>query len=415
MKKPPQVIPVVVHPHTLKYLKKGHPWVTKDTYTIDFPKQAFLVRPKLTENNGHFLLLHDPNHQQVKARLWKFHPGQWVGYTQGAMIYDLKERLYSAILKRIDLKIPEERQNWYWAFGEADQLPGLHILILGEVIWVQFYAHYWAKLQKDLVILIHQIMKEMVKKEWLKTPKFLALQLRLESVEEKKSPLKIMHWQTWQPVKEQIHWNVQEGPIHFKLSMGDRYDLGIYTDMAQVRKQLDPALVKGKKVLNLFCYTGAFSLWALYHGAQEVYSVDLSTWALECLEENLELNIKMNSLTAEHKLQHHTWRVTAAAAILNFKQKNELVDLIICDPPAISSDGRKKQTASAFYKKMIPDMRNILSKKGSLLLMSNVHGTVKSSWDKGMRPYLKLSGDCPIMSAFPEGDYLKVYKLGHES
>ena len=53
-----------LHPHTLLALKKGHPWVTKDSFTAKFPREAFILA---TEAG---ILLHDPQHPYVKAHRW---------------------------------------------------------------------------------------------------------------------------------------------------------------------------------------------------------------------------------------------------------------------------------------------------------------------------------------------------------
>jgi hypothetical protein len=62
---------VKLHPHSYKYLAKGHPWVTRDSYTQRFPKESLLLVAKEPKSNRQYLLLQDPEHSQVAARVWQ--------------------------------------------------------------------------------------------------------------------------------------------------------------------------------------------------------------------------------------------------------------------------------------------------------------------------------------------------------
>jgi 23S rRNA (cytosine1962-C5)-methyltransferase len=419
-KKIADVVAAPMHPHTIKYLQKGHPWVTKDSFSSVFPKEALMLRPKQQNNDGHYVLMHDPAHQQIKARLWKYAPGQWMGYTKGAFKHDLSQRLVLALNKRIESGVIKDRENWYWCFGEADQLPGLHIVYLKNVLWVQFYAHFWKRWQRDLIALLDELIREHFANEKIIPPKILALQMRVESNDKTEAPLVMMEWSTWKKIEGPIEWNITEQQIQLKLTMGERYDGGIYTDMAHVRSLLPLELADKKNVLNLFCYTGAFSLWALKNKAAQVFSVDLSAWALERLEENIALNANIFGENCDKR--NHSWRVSVSQSLHNLVQNNISIDTIICDPPPISSDGQKKQTAIEMYRQLLPTMAKVLAPKGTIIMISNLHHQTRAQWEKAIAPLLEksglkiekrfqLGGDCPTISGFPEGDYLKILML----
>jgi 23S rRNA (cytosine1962-C5)-methyltransferase len=124
---------------------------------------------------------------------------------------------------------------------------------------------------------------------------------------------------------------VNEEGLKFKLNLTDYLDTGLFLDHRTTR-----ALVRsqssGKKVLNLFCYTGSFSVYAAAGGAAEVVSVDLSKTYLEWATENMVLNGFYDR--AKHLYIHEDvkqWLPTLPPAYF---------DLVIMDPPTFSNSKR---------------------------------------------------------------------------
>jgi 23S rRNA (cytosine1962-C5)-methyltransferase len=181
--------------------------------------------------------------------------------------------------------------------------------------------------------------------------------------------------------------------------------------MSAIRTQLAPHFIPGQKVLNLYAYTGAYSLFALKHQATKVISVDLSAKYLQWLETNLQLNPKLNSKAHESVAQDTT----------KFLQNTpDHFDIIICDPPSFSSN--KKKSASAFkqYDELLPLIVKHLTKQGKAFIFLNTHSITKNKFLKKVETILKeqklpatiikhlgLQDDCPRRKGFPEGDYLK--------
>ncbi len=140
---------VRLHPMTLKHMKKGHPWVTADTFTKKFPKgRTFLLGTTPNEVES-CVLINDPDHKDVKARVWSTH-GEHIE-TVKAFPQDLYMRLKSSFSKREVQNISSQRDNYYLSFGEADSLPGLFILVLGQQIILQYYANYWRQMEMILL------------------------------------------------------------------------------------------------------------------------------------------------------------------------------------------------------------------------------------------------------------------------
>jgi 23S rRNA (cytosine1962-C5)-methyltransferase len=124
-----------------------------------------------------------------------------------------------------------------------------------------------------------------------------------------------------------------EAGLQFKVNLSDYLDTGLFLDHRITRSMVREE-AKDKKVLNLFCYTGSFSVYAAAGGATEITSVDLSKTYLTWAEENMRLNGFDNpAYTFVH------------ADVLQFLDTLKLntYDLVIMDPPTFSNSKRMKE------------------------------------------------------------------------
>ncbi|MEC5142330.1 class I SAM-dependent methyltransferase [Chitinophaga sp. 212800010-3] len=124
-----------------------------------------------------------------------------------------------------------------------------------------------------------------------------------------------------------------EAGLQFKVNLSDYLDTGLFLDHRITRSMVREE-AKDKKVLNLFCYTGSFSVYAAAGGATEITSVDLSKTYLTWAEENMRLNGFDNPA---HTFVH--------ADVLQFLDTLKLntYDLVIMDPPTFSNSKRMKE------------------------------------------------------------------------
>jgi 23S rRNA (cytosine1962-C5)-methyltransferase len=136
----------------------------------------------------------------------------------------------------------------------------------------------------------------------------------------------------YQKLDDEKEWmEVTEQGLKFKINLTDYLDTGLFLDHRLTRAMVR-AVSGGKKVLNLFCYTGSFSVYAAAGGAREVVSVDLSKTYLKWATENMELNGFYDP--ARHSYVHEDvkqWLGTLPAAYF---------DLVIMDPPTFSNSKR---------------------------------------------------------------------------
>src|SRR5690606_24229389 len=98
-------------------------------------------------------------------------------------------------------------------------------------------------------------------------------------------------------------FHIQEFGLQYLIRLGSSYDHGLYTDMSAIRHQLKKILRPAMDVLNLYSYTGAFSLWAMKNGAQSTVSVDLSPKYIEWLQQNVALNPDIDPTKHETMIQ----------------------------------------------------------------------------------------------------------------
>jgi 23S rRNA (cytosine1962-C5)-methyltransferase len=125
---------------------------------------------------------------------------------------------------------------------------------------------------------------------------------------------------------------VHEAGLKFKVNLSDYLDTGLFLDH-RITRGMVRENAKDKKVLNLFCYTGSFSVYAAAGGASEVVSVDLSKTYLAWAEENMQLN----DLKGNFQFVH--------ADVLQYLDTlpADYFDLVVLDPPTFSNSKRMKE------------------------------------------------------------------------
>jgi 23S rRNA (cytosine1962-C5)-methyltransferase len=132
---------------------------------------------------------------------------------------------------------------------------------------------------------------------------------------------------------EGAYFVVEEAGLQFKVNLSDYLDTGLFLDHRITRSMVRNEAA-GKRVLNLFCYTGSFSVYAAAGGASSVTSVDLSKTYLQWAEENMRLNNFYDE--AKHHFVHADVKQYLDA--LNPSS----FDLVIMDPPTFSNSKRMK-------------------------------------------------------------------------
>jgi 23S rRNA (cytosine1962-C5)-methyltransferase len=184
---------------------------------------------------------------------------------------------------------------------------------------------------------------------------------------------------------------------------------GFFLDQRENRKLLGE-FSAGKKILNTFCYTGGFSIYALAAGAEFVHSVDASEKAIALTQKNIELNgfnAQDNSCFAVDTFEF-------------LKDKNNVYDLIILDPPAFAKHRDSRHQAVKGYQRLNADAMRVIKPGGIIFTFSCsqvvdrqlFYDTVASAAmlagrDVKVLHQLTQPPDHPVSMFHPEGEYLK--------
>ncbi|MGB8191395.1 MAG: class I SAM-dependent methyltransferase [Chitinophagaceae bacterium] len=126
---------------------------------------------------------------------------------------------------------------------------------------------------------------------------------------------------------------VHENGLQFLVNLSDYLDTGLFLDH-RITRQMVWEKSQGKRVLNLFCYTGSFSVYAAAGGATAVTSVDLSKTYLQWAEENM----RINGFTDQSK---YSFVAADVLQYLDTLPRNHF-DLVVLDPPTFSNSKRMK-------------------------------------------------------------------------
>lgn len=159
---------------------------------------------------------------------------------------------------------------------------------------------------------------------------------------------------------------VREGECAFEVNLTDHLDTGLFLDHRVLRQRVGRESA-GRRVLNLFAYTGAFTVHAAKGGARETVSVDLSNTYCAWAERNLRLN------EVEPGPRH---RVVAADAVAWLEGCRERFDVVVLDPPSFSTS--KKMRGSLDVQRdqlsLVGAARALLAPGGTLYFSTNYRG-----------------------------------------
>lgn len=305
--------------------------------------------------------------------------------------------IQKAVDYRKVIQLPSSTTNAYRLIhGEGDGLPGLIIDIYNNICVIQCHTIGMYREVNNISNAIRQIMQDSIDTIYIRAkdtlPKSFATDIQDGFI-----------------IGDTASTFIKEHNVLFNTDVITGQKTGFFLDQRENRKLL-AQYSKGKSVLNCFCYTGGFSLYALIGGANQVDSVDISQKAVDLMLKNADLN------TFEGI---HTGTCADVMDYLSDKSLPEY-DIVIVDPPAFAKSLHKRHNAVQAYKRL-----NILAmnkvKSGGLLFTfscSQVVSTqlfydtiVAAGIESGKRikvmQSLSQGPDHPVNLYHPEGHYLK--------
>jgi 23S rRNA (cytosine1962-C5)-methyltransferase len=371
-------------------LRRFHPWIFSGAITRipESLQEGDLVR--IIDENKKFMALGHYQIGSIAVRVLSFTERPidkqfWV------------ERLSEAyqVRKHLDLVRPDN-DIYRLVHGEGDQLPGLIIDIYGETAVMQAHSVGMHCCRQEIAEALIDACEGSVKHVYYKS-------------------------ETTLPYKADLHQEngflvggdetniATENGLKFHIDWLKGQKTGFFIDQRENRKLLE-SYSKGKSVLNMFCYTGGFSVYAMRGGATLVHSVDSSSKAIDLTRANAELNFPGDK-------RHEAF---AEDAFKFLEHAGGDYDLVILDPPAFAKHKGALHNALKGYTRLNSIAFQKIRKGGIVFTFSCSQAVNKDQFRLAVFTAAAQSGrhvrilhqihqpaDHPINIYHPEGEYLK--------
>ena len=288
--------------------------------------------------------------------------------------------------------------------GEGDNLPGLIIDVYDHTAVMQAHSAGMHVYRMEIADALSEVMGDVIENIYYKSETTLPFKADLLSTENGF-------------IKGGSPENVaMENGLKFHVDWLKGQKTGFFVDQRENRHLLE-RYAKGRNVLNMCCYTGGFSFYAMRGGANLVHSVDSSAKAIDLTNENVELNFPGD---ARHKAY-------AEDAFKYLDRMGDQYDLIILDPPAFAKHRDALRNALRGYTKLNAKAFEKIRSGGILFTFScsqvvnkenfrNAVFTAAAQSGRSVRILHQLTqpGDHPVNIYHPEGEYLKGLVLYEE-
>ncbi|MEG0499662.1 MAG: class I SAM-dependent rRNA methyltransferase, partial [Rikenellaceae bacterium] len=309
-------------------------------------------------------------------------------------------KIREAYKMRDRLNVFNEKTTCYrLVHGEGDLLPGLVVDIYGHTVVIQAHSVGMYLSRKEIAEAIVAEMGDTISAVYDKSSGTLPFNADVE-------PKDGYLYRREGSVVDNI---VLENGLKFHVDWIKGQKTGFFIDQRENR-ELVRHYSKGKKVLNTFCYTGGFSIYALSGGAVKVTSVDSSAKAVELAENNVKLNFGADA--------PHSGVVVDALDYL--KAIDGEYDLIILDPPAFAKHRDAINNALKGYRRINAQAISQIAHGGILFTFSCSQAVSKEQFRNSVFSAAAMAGrkvkilhqltqpaDHPINIYHPEGEYLK--------
>lgn len=388
----PTLAAIYLHGHKTKPIAQGHPWV--------FPKA--IERSTRALKTGELVSVHSADGKDIGWGIYNEHSlyrVRMLAYADEikatcSVVDIITLRLQQAIELRRSIGLPSDDTTAYRVCNsEGDGLSGLTIDVFGDVLVVSSSA-FWVEAERSTIITLIQQRLSPREIIWFS----------------QKKPLKQDGWDAPPIPRTEVSVQVKEAGIIYHIDFLQTQKTGLYCDQRENHQRI-AALSKGKRVLDLYCFTGGFALHAAKAGAQQVTAIDSSGPAIAQATQNAQLN----GLTNIQFLEADARESLAMAADH---------DIIILDPPKLVPSRKHLNRAVQHYRFLHREIFNH-SRSGSLLLTCNCSSALEldhfmhiiSESASASGKHIRVLGtygaaaDHPMLPAFREGNYLQAILL----
>ena len=371
-------------------LKRFHPWVFSGAIlrADDGIEEGELVR--VVTEKGDFIAVGHYQQGSIAVRVLTF---------SDVAVDDefWKSRLSSALQMRLAIGIADNADNntYRLVHGEGDLLPGLIIDVYGETAVMQAHSIGMHLCRKEIAHALNEVMGGRVKHIYYKSETTLPFMTADD-----------MNGFLLGGSDDNI---ATENGLKFRVDWLRGQKTGFFVDQRENRSLLEH-YAKGKRVLNMFCYTGGFSFYAMRGNAELVHSVDSSAKAIELTKANVELNFPGDA-------RHEAY---CEDAFKFLERAGSNYNLIILDPPAFAKHRGALHNALKGYTRLNQKAFEKIEKGGVLFTFSCSQVVTKDHFRNAVFTAAALAkrkvrilhqlhqpADHPINIYHPEGEYLK--------
>ena len=322
-------------------LKRFHPWIFSGAIASmsEQPQEGEIV--EVVDSEGHFAAL---GHYQIGSITVRV-----LSFERSRIDTDFwKRRLHEAWLMRKAIGVTGLSDNniYRLVHGEGDRLPGLIIDVYGNTAVMQAHSVGMHRQRMQIAEALAEATEGEISNVYYKSETTLPFKAGLGQEDGF-----ILGGETGNIATE---YGLQ---FHIDWLKGQK--TGFFVDQRENRRLLEH-YAKGKKVLNMFCYTGGFSVYALRGGAELVHSVDSSAKAIDLTRANVSLNF-----TGDNR--HEAF---AEDAFKFLSRADDIYDLIVLDPPAFAKHKDALRNALKGYTRLNAIAFEKIKKGGILFTFS---------------------------------------------
>ena len=388
-------IAVHLKPEAERAIRAGHPWIFEDSILKQSHDGQAGDLAVVFDRKNRFLAigLYDP-HSSIRVRVLQ--------HLQQATIDEkwFGERLSQALNVRSGLA-SSSTNGFRLVHGENDGFPGLVVDKYDRNIVLKLYSAAWAQHLPMLVrLLLQRFSPERI---------LLRLSRAVERAQGSAPGSALASSPTMSdgqilygpPLQEPIYF--MENGLRFEVDPIHGHKTGFYLDQRENRTRVEEIIAEMggiERLLDVFAYTGAFSIYSARAGAGEVLSLDVSQPALSTARRNFRENGHITNIAI---VKHSYIAGDAFEELRSLSQKRQLFDAVLVDPPAFANKKAQQEAAISAYTRLVNLTLKVL-RPGGLLVMSSCSSQV----------YKSQFYDCVIDSAEKAGRYLvEIARTGH--
>lgn len=385
------------------HVRGGHPWIFRDALGGRSPADKAGEVVDVLDQTGAFVArgLYDPI-GPVAVRVFARDPDTVLDASTIRARVERARRLREALL-------PPDHTAFRVLHGEGDGLPGITVDRYGD----HLVAHLFTASVEPFAAHVLDALEAV----WKPRSIYQQLRYRPQTGEGPRAPAELVRGEV-----APVEIEVRENGLAFAVDVTAPLGTGLFLDLRAGRAAIARHLA-GRRVLNLFSYTGAFSLYAAHAGAREIVSVDLAAKAHGRARRNLQLN-------GLAETGHEFIAGDALSVLTKMNERKRAFDAVIVDPPSFAQAGHGTQArdkvfvAQKDYRDLVEAALSVLAPGGLLACASNTARLPLDDFDRilgdgAARARRRLSiveraglpPDFPVPAGFPEGHYLK-FEIG---